>query len=191
MRLPFSLQAQQAELKRLNFEILQVEPEFIIAKRKTFYWDCIFTFINYTVFIQKVTTLSAQTIESDRPKFLAIAQNLNPTFLPRGIQSGNTILVIYIADYVDAEAQVACESNIKLEFAQFYLPSALDLSRGATFLVKRNPYWGKIYYGKFRHILNRLLSPHTEPTKEPLSILGAFVPFTYVFFLVLFLVWRR
>jgi hypothetical protein len=183
------LVAQEYELKRLNFEILQLEPEAIVARRRSFYWDCGFCFINYIVFVRKVPTLSAQIIESDRPRFLTISKNLNPSALPKGLQSGNAILVIYIADYVDAEAQVACEGNIKLEFAQFYIPSALDLSREATFLVRRDPYWGRVFYGKFRYILKRLLLPHHEPTKEPLSILGISLPLIYVFFL--FLILRR
>lgn len=168
-----SLLARQVELERLKFRILQVEPELLVASRRSFYWDCFFTFINYTVFVRRVVVLSAQTIESDRLKFLTISKKLNPSFLPRGFQSGDAMLVIYIADRVDVDAQLLCENNTKLGFAHFYIPAALDLSRKTTFLAKRTPIWGGIYYSKFRYMINRLFSSQSKLSREPLSTLGA------------------
>jgi hypothetical protein len=175
-----SLLSQQYELKRLNFRILQVEPKSLVASRRSFYWDCFFTLINYTVFVQRVKVLSVQVIESDRLKFLAISKKLNPSFLPKGFQSGDAILVIYIADQVDVNAQLLCESNPRIEFAHFYIPAALDLSRKTTFFAKCMPIWGRVYYRKFSYILKHLFAPNSKLTQEPLSIGGAITALIYL-----------
>ena len=110
MTLDRSLLPQQAELRRLNFQFLRAETTTIIAGRHSFHWDCIFTFITYTVFVKRVATLSAQMVEGDRPKFLSEAKSLNPSWLPRGLQAGDAVLVVYIADWVDVDAQLLCKN---------------------------------------------------------------------------------
>lgn len=172
MPLDQSLVARQAELKRLGFQLLHIEPKILIASRRSFYWDCMFTFVNYTVFVKRVETLSVQIMERDRPQFLSQAKELNPPKLPRGLQSGNAILIVYIADQVDSDAQQQCNKHLKLDFAQFYIPAALDLNCGTPFLFRKTPFWGAVYYIKFRYILTRLLFPQGTLNQEPLSTWG-------------------
>ncbi|HTL89368.1 MAG TPA: hypothetical protein VL134_08195, partial [Leptolyngbya sp.] len=150
MALDQALVAQKAELERMDFKILQAEDESLIAGRRSFYWDCLLTFINYTVFVQRVTTLSAEMILGDRDRLISESKRLNRSALMRGFQSGNAILVVYIADRVDFDAQVLCERQGRLAFAQFYVPAALDLSRNTAFSIQKNPIFGAIYYPKFR-----------------------------------------
>jgi len=172
MPLDQCLVTRQAELERLGFQVLQVEPETLIAGRRSFYWDCMFTFVNYTVFVRRVTALSVQMLESERTQFLLRSKTLNPSSIPPGFQSGNAVLVVYIADQVDIDAQLFCEHQVRLGFAQFYIPAVLDLSRESAFLLRHTPLWGAVYYSKFRYILGRLLSPRGRPNQEPLSISG-------------------
>ncbi len=172
MALDQSFIARQAELQRLGFQVLQADYEKLIASRRSFYWDCLLTWMNYTVFLRRVTTLSAQLIDLDRPQLKSEAKQLNRSPLPRGFQSGNAILVVYLADQVEHEAQKICEQSRRLEFAQFYVPAAIDLSNGATYFVRHTPMWGAVYYGKFRYILARLISPQEASNQEPLSTSG-------------------
>ncbi|WP_299485705.1 hypothetical protein [Acaryochloris sp. IP29b_bin.137] len=162
---------QQQELTCLNFRILEVTPDTIIAARRTFNWDCLFTWVNYTVFVRRVSLLTAQVMETDQTALMQKAQQSNQSPLPRGFQSGNAVLVAYIADQVDLEAQQLCQQRTKIRFAQFYLPAALDQNQH-TYLIHRTPLWGLIYYTKFRYILNRLLKPLGTANQEPRSIAG-------------------
>lgn len=159
MSLNDSLVAQRTELERLGFQVLHIEHETLIAGRRSFYWECLFTLVNYTVFVRRVTTLSSQMMESDRSEYLLQAKRLNPSGLPRGLQAGNAVLIAYIADQVDADAQLLCEPNFRRYFAQFYIRAALDLGSNTTFLFKKKPFWGALYYSKFRYLLTRLLLP--------------------------------
>lgn len=101
------------------------------------------------------------------------AKHLIPSGLPRGLQAGNAVLVAYIADRVDADAQLLCERNFCRYFAQFYVLAALDLSSNATFLFKNKPFWSVLYYSKFHYLLTQILLSQRTPTNEPLSIVGA------------------
>lgn len=175
MLLDQDLLARQAELEQLGFKVLQVEPDQIVAGRSSFYWDCIFTMMNYTVFVRRVTTLSEQIIKGDRPQLLTSAKTLNQSALPRGFQSGNAILVVYLADEIEHEAQSLCKSGARLSFAQFYLPAAVNVTSKATFVVNHTPPWGAVYYCKFRYILNRLLAPQGRLNREPSSIIGIII----------------
>lgn len=172
MTLNSSLVAQKAELERLDFQILQADQDRIVARRRSFYWECFLTFVNYTIFVQRVKSLSAETILHDRDRLIPESKELNRSRLPRGMQSGNAILVVYVADRVQPDAQKLCERQGKLGFAEFYVPAALDLEQNAAFLIQKTPAWGAIYYGKFRYILARLLSPQGAPNQEPRSSLG-------------------
>jgi hypothetical protein len=182
MSLDQSLVTRRAELERLGFQVLQVEPETLIAGRRSFYWDCIFTYVNYTVFVRRVTALSVQMLESERTQFLLRSKTLNPS----SFQYGNAVLVVYIADQVDIDAQLFCEHQIRLRFAQFYIPAALDLSCESTFLLRRTPLLGGVYYSKFRYILIRLLSPRGMPNQEPLSISGVIATLLALFSWIIF-----
>lgn len=179
------LWAQQQELECLNFRILEVMPDSIIAARRTFNWDCLFTWVNYTVFVRHVSILTAQVIETDQISLMQKAQQSNRSPLPRGFQSGNSVLVVYIADQVDLEAQQLCRQRTKLQFAQFYLPAAID-SNQQTYLLQKTPLWGFIYYKKFRYILNRLLQPLGTPNQEPRSTFGIILTFVLLTYIVLF-----
>lgn len=172
MALDPSLIGQQAELERLGFQILQVEPNRIIASRRSFYWECLLTFVNYTIFVQRVDKVSAAMILNDRDRLIPESKQVNRSPIPRGLQSGNAVLVVYVGDRVEPDAQELCERQGKLGFAEFYVPAAFDLERNAAFLIRKTPVWGAIYYSKFRYILARLLSPQGTPSQEPLSKLG-------------------
>ncbi|MGG6269555.1 hypothetical protein ACQ4M3_33035 [Leptolyngbya sp. AN03gr2] len=187
MTLDSSLIAQQAELERLDFQILQADQDRIIASRRSFYWECLLTFVNYTVFVQRVRSLSAEMILNDRDRLIPESKQLNQSSIPRGLQSGNAILVVYVADRVEPDAQKLCERQGKLGFAEFYVPAALDLEGNAAFLIQKTPAWGAIYYCKFRYILARLLSPQGTPSQEPRSTLGiVFLVLTFGFPLLFF-----
>ncbi|MBE9012633.1 hypothetical protein IQ250_20750 [Pseudanabaenaceae cyanobacterium LEGE 13415] len=172
MTLDPSLIGQKAELERLGFQILQEEPNRIIASRRSFYWECLLTYVNYTLFVQRVNELSAEMMISDRDRFIPESKQVNLSPIPRGLQSGNAVLVVYVADRVKPDAQKMCERQGKLKFAEFYIPAALDLERNVAFLIRKTPAWGAIYYPKFKYILARLLSPQGIPNQEPLSTLG-------------------
>lgn len=64
MPLNDSLIAYKNELERLGFQVLYIEHETLVAGRRSFYWECLFTLVNYTVFVRRVTTLSKQLMES-------------------------------------------------------------------------------------------------------------------------------
>lgn len=181
------LSAQQQELACLNFRILEVTPDSVIAARRTFNWDCLFTWVNYTVFIRRVSCLTAQVMEADQVTLMQKAQQSNQSPLPRGFQSGNAVLVVYVADQVDLEAQQLCQRRTKIRFAQFYLPAALDQDQ-QTYLIRKTPLWGFIYYTKFRYILHRLLNPQGKPNQEPRSTAGIVLTGVIVLYMVLLVV---
>jgi len=104
------------------------------------------------------------------------------------MQSGNAILVVYVADRVQPDAQNLCERQGKLGFAEFYVPAALDLERNAAFLIQKTPVWGAIYYSKFRYILARLLSPQGTPNQEPRSTSGLVISAIFFGFPLLYIV---
>ncbi|MEO0807683.1 MAG: hypothetical protein AAFY33_15405 [Cyanobacteria bacterium J06643_4] len=168
------LPEQQAELDRLGFKTLKTEPgTLVMASGKFFYWDCILTFMNYTVFVRQVEVLSAAVMESDRTRFQALAQAENPSFLPRGMQSGNAVLSVYIANTVDTDAQQICQKPRSISgFAKFYLAGALDTTTGQQYYSTKSPMVGAVYYGKFRYLIQRLLDPQNAPAKRPTSMLG-------------------
>ncbi len=184
-----TLDPQVQELQQLGFEILRTEPLILIAKRRTFYWECFLTFVNYTMFVRRVERLSAAMILEEREKFLNQSKALNRSKLPRGIQSGNAILVAYIADRVDEDAQRLCEYNSKKYFAQFYQTAALNTQTSQTYLLKKTPLWGAVYFGKFTYLLNRVLLPQVQTHQEPLSTLGIVLTTLFVgwFLLILLL----
>ncbi|BAU10881.1 hypothetical protein LEP3755_13730 [Leptolyngbya sp. NIES-3755] len=188
MTLDPSLIAQKAELERLDFKILQADQDRIVASRRSFYWECLFTYVNYTIFVQRVNELSLERMMNDRDRLIPESKELNRSRLPRGMQSGNAILVVYVADRVQPDAQKLCERQGKLGFAEFYVPAALDLERNAAFLIQKTPAWGAIYYCKFRHILARLLSPQGTPNQEPRSTLGLVISAIFFGFPLLFIV---
>ncbi|WP_299411396.1 hypothetical protein [Acaryochloris sp. IP29b_bin.148] len=184
------LSAQQQELSCLGFRVLEVMPDTIIAARRTFNWECLLTWVNYTVFVRRVPLLNAQVMATDQLTLMQQAQKANQSPLPRGFQSGNAVLVAYIADQVDLEARQLCQRKTKIRFAQFYVPAALDQDR-QIYLIQKTPLWGFIYYVKFRYILNRLLKPEGTPNQEPRSTAGMILTGVfgvYMVFLVLFLV---
>ncbi|GAP98419.1 hypothetical protein [Leptolyngbya sp. NIES-2104] len=172
MTLDPSLIGQQAELERLGFQILQAEQDRIVAGRRSFYWECFLTYVNYTIFVQRVDKLSAAMMMNDRDRLIPESKQVNLSPIPRGLQSGNAVLVVYVADRVEPDAQELCERQGKLGFAEFYVPAALDLERNTGFLIQKTPAWGAVYYPRFRYILSRLLSPQGTPNQEPLSKLG-------------------
>lgn len=180
------LSAQQQELSHLNFRVLEVTPDTIIAARRTFNWECLLTWVNYTVFVRRVPLLNAQVMETDQQTLMQKAQQANQSPLPRGFQSGNAVLVAYIADQVDLEARQLCQRKTKIRFAQFYVPAASD-HEGQTYLIQKTPLWGFIYYVKFRYILNRLLKPTGTPNQEPRSTAGLILTGVFVLYM-LFLV---
>ncbi|MCM1981767.1 hypothetical protein [Lyngbya confervoides] len=171
----YSLGAQRQELQRLGFEILKTDPHTLIAKRHNFYWDCLLTCVNYTVFVRSVDCLTPEMMAQERQSFFDQAQRLNPSPLPRGLQSGNAILVAYLAKRVTPEAQRICLGAPQKYFAQFYLPAVWDHSQGQLFILRQTPYWGRIYFGKFRYILSHVLLPHQPDSGEPRSQLGTFL----------------
>lgn len=171
------LPTQQAELKRLGFKTLKIEPGVLImASGRSFYWDCLLTFMNYTIFVRKVERLSAEVMDSDRTRFQALAKELNPASLPRGLQSGNAVLTVYIANEINTDAQQLCKKTRSISgFAKFYLAGALDTTQNNKYFATKSPLVGMVYYGKFRYLINRLLDPKTAPEKEPLSGSGVFL----------------
>jgi hypothetical protein len=167
-----SLQYQRLELGRLQFKEISNTDDSIIALRKKWYWDCLFTRLTTVAFIRKVDQLSGEMIEKDRLDLSNQAKKLDSSLLPRGFQKGVAVLTIYLAQNVDASAQEKCLTKPKVRFAFFYLPSALEQSTGKTFILKETPIWGFIYYGKLKYLSQRLLSPSEVPPKEPLSSVG-------------------
>lgn len=168
------LAEQQAELQRLGFKILKTEPgSLIMASGRSFYWDCLFTFMNYTVFVRQVEVLSAQLMDSDRTRFEALAREMNPSMLPRGFQSGDAVLIAYIADTVNTDAQQICQKTRNISgFAKFTLAGALDTTTGQKYYATKSPMVGAVYYVKFRYLIQRLLNPQNAPTQEPKTVLG-------------------
>lgn len=175
---------QQQELGWLNFRTLDVTPDTIIAARRTFNWDCLFTWVNYTVFVRWVALLTAQIMEADQVTLMQKARQAHQSPLPRGFQSGNAVLVVYIADQVDLEAQQLCQQRTKIRFAQFYVPAALDQNQ-QIYLMSKTPLWGFIYYTRFRYILNRLLKPQGTPNQEPRSIAGMILTGMIILYMLL------
>jgi len=188
MTLDPSLIAQKAELERLDFKILEADHDRIVASRRSFYWECLLTYLNYTIFVQRVNELSLERMMNDRDRLIPESKELNRSRLPRGMQSGNAILVVYIADRVQPDAQNLCERQGKLGFAEFYVPAALDLKQNAAFLIQKTPAWGAIYYSKFRYILARLLSPQGTPNQEPRSTSGLVISAIFFGFPLLYIV---
>jgi hypothetical protein len=93
---------------------------------------------------------------------------------------GGAVLPLYIAEKVDDSARALLERKSKIRFAFFYLPAALDLSSGRAHYLRGTPYWGAIYYSKFRFLIRRLLDPAGTPTSWPVSALGTILGFLLV-----------
>jgi len=166
---------------------LVTESMTAIAARRTFNWECLLTWVNYTVFVRWIPLLTAQVMEADQQTLMQKAKQANQSPLPRGFQSGNAVLVAYIADQVDLEARQLCQRNTKIRFAQFYVPAASE-QQGQTYLIQKTPLWGFIYYVKFRYILNRLLKPEGTPNQEPRSTAGLILTGVFVLYMLLLVV---
>lgn len=167
-----SMEIQKQELQNLGFRILQESPDKIIATRKQWYWDCMFTRMSQFIFIQKVDKLTRERIESDRNNLEAEARKIDDSLLPRGFQKGNAVFSLYFADEMDEAAKSFCHSSPAIRFAHFYLPAAYERKSNALYFIQHTPMWGYIFYPKFRYLIRRLLHPQSAPKSEPISLIG-------------------
>jgi len=179
------LQAQRSELERLQFKIVKESDDSIIAFRKKWHWDCLFTRLTYVVFVRKVAKLDLETIERDRNELSGEAKRLDSPLIPRGFQKGFAVLTFYLAETIDDSARERLTTKPKVRFAFFYLPSALDQKTGKTYYLQDTPIWGYIYYGKFRYLTQRLLNPASPTGTEPFSPAGIGITVFICFILLL------
>ncbi len=167
-----SLEPQVDELKRLGFDIAETSEHEVIAIKKQWHWDCIFTKLTYVVVARHVDELTASMIDEDRESLAAKAKQLDNSLLPRGFQKGVAVIVAYLARQVTEEARERCESKPPMRFAWFHVPSARDTTAKLNYFVRKTPAWGGLYYGKFRHLIQRVLEPSQPATNAPLSKMG-------------------
>jgi hypothetical protein len=172
------LDAQRKDLETLGFRIVSEREDELVAVRPKWHWDCLFTKLTYVVFVRRTPNLTVADIEADRTRLQDQAKQIDPSALPRGFQKGVVVLTCYLADHVDPAARELCEQSPKVRFAFFYLPAVLDQSSGRAHYIRSTPMWGALFYGKFRHIIGRLLEPARTSGGEPVSVAG--VVFTCV-----------
>ncbi len=167
-----SLEIQKQELQNLGFKILQSSPDKIIATRKQWYLDCMFTRMSQFVFIHQVDKLTKQRIETDRQNLEAEARKIDDSLLPRGFQKGNAVFSLYFAEEMDEESKKFCHSSPAVRFAHFYLPAAYEKKTNSLYYLQHSPIWGFLFYPKFRYLIRRLLHPQSAPTSAPISWVG-------------------
>ena len=167
-----SLEAQRKELQSLGFKIVSEKDDQLVAVRQKWHWDCMFTKLTYVAFVRRIAHLTVAEIDADRTRLQDQARQIDPSALPRGFQKGVAVLTCYLADRVDPDAQQMCGQSPKVRFAFFYLPAVLDGATGNAHFVRSTPAWGALFYGKFRHIIGRLLEPARTTGGEPVSIGG-------------------
>lgn len=182
---------QQDELKRLEFEILKIDPGTLVtAKGRLFYWDYFFRSVDYTVFAKRVVVLSTQMMERDRRQFEALDEELNPQ---RWFISGfgrHRLLVVYISDSINTDAQQLCAKKRDHRiFNHSYFLGALDLSNNTKIFAQSTPIIGRVYYTKVNYLLNRLIDPQNVPIERPVSVwLGIvsliLLPLTVLYYLL-------
>jgi len=173
------LTEQRQVLESMGFRVLEEQADQLVAVRTRWHLECMFTKLTYVVFVRRVGVLSASEIDADRERLAARARSLDPSALPRGFQKGVAVLTVYLAERVEPDARELCARKPRLRFAFFYLPAARDVSAGESFYLHTTPAWGMIYYGKFRHLVRRLLDPAISGG-EPLSISGLVVTLLFL-----------
>jgi hypothetical protein len=173
------LAEQRQVLESMGFRVLEEQADQLVAVRSRWHLECMLTKLTYVVFVRRVGVLTAAEIDADRERLAARARSLDPSALPRGFQKGVAVLTVYLAERVEPDARALCARKPQLRFAFFYLPAARDASAGESFYLRSTPAWGMIYYGKFRHLVRRLLDPALSGG-EPLSISGLVITLLFL-----------
>ena len=173
-------------MERLGFDIVSnSDSDYRIGIRQKWYWDCMMTKMTQVIVIRDVETLTLAIMDQDREYLEKQSSSLDPSRLPRGIQKGNAVLMLYKAKKITPEAKARCLRKPKIRFAFFYVPAVLDLSTGESHYITSTPTWGAIYYGKFRFLIRQMLSQNPVSESEPLSKIGIF--FNLLFLVVIIL----
>ena len=167
------LDEQVAELQRLGFDVVSRSESEVVATRGKWYWDCTFTHLRLVVFLEATGTLRAADIAGREDDRVAQAEALDPRSAFTNLQHGRAILQVYVAERVEPDAQVLCESTRDVRMSVICFPAALDRSTGKAYFRRKGRFWGGIYMVKLRFVAGRLLEPAAAPARAPLSVAGA------------------
>jgi hypothetical protein len=161
------LDEQVVELERLGFWIESRSENEVVASRRKWYWDCLFTSLTLVVFLKDIDgVLSWSQIEEESEQLLARVREFGVGASER--QHRLATLQFYVAP----ELQYLCEPwRARLWLATSF-PAALDRSTGRAYYRRKTPFWGGIYSAKYRFLAARLLEPASAPAREPLSLFG-------------------
>ena len=174
------LDSRRAELERLGFKIIP-SSNGVIGARGKFYWDCGFTKLNVVVFVRQVELLDEATFESLKDEINEISKGVSTTVLPRGFQSGQAVVGVFIADQFDeALKHRLASSRSRGSFAKTFFPILIDAKSESASYYQKTPLVGGVYYGKFRWLAERLAKPGASDEKEPVSLMGAAVSFAMI-----------
>jgi hypothetical protein len=176
------LPARQQELERQSFAILDQEGgTTVLAVKGMWHWDCIMTKLSYFVFIKKVKSLTGAAVLEELQQLRAV---YDPSMQPKGCQKGRAnILVFLVEGEADEEAHAIAAAQPAKEFATFNMIGIVEASGRESYFTG-SPCIGKVYWGKLRWMVERLLRPSAPVTSPPVSGLGAAITLTLLFFLV-------
>jgi hypothetical protein len=165
------LDEQVAELQRLGFAIESRSDSEVVATRRKWYWDCLVTNLTVVVFLKATTgVLSWSQITDETDELLARARELDAG--APALQHGVAAFPVYVADRVDPEVQYYFDSRRPSHWGAMSFPAALDRSTGQAYFRRKTPFWGGVYFAKFRFLAARLLEPASAPAREPPSVFG-------------------
>ncbi len=129
--------------------------------------------MNAVVFVREVDHLDHDAFENVKDELDEESKNHTSTLLPRGFQSGQAVVAVFIAQSISPSLKEEISSKrSKGAFAKLFFPVVIDAKSGEATYFDKTPFVGGVYYPKLRWLAKRLASPGADLQKEPLSWLG-------------------
>ena len=132
----------------------------VIGYEKQFRWSWMATQLNCFVVVIDFgdKPITEEAFETLFPEAHAYAKT-HYTGWRKGFQSGLGVVLLLVGSNVSPNAQDYCTLlKTGKKWAGFSVPLAKDTSSGQAYQFAKKPMWGRIYYGYFKTMADKLLS---------------------------------
>lgn len=153
-----SIKDRLTESSIFHAETFILNQDSVIGYEKKFKWSWMATQLN--------TFIVATDFEDEEITPALIEKHLKEAFeyskehytgWPRGLQSGVGVISVLISNRISPQAQEYCEKlKSGKKWAAFTIPVVHNPDTQETFVFKKNPMWGRIYYPHFKRMIQDL-----------------------------------
>ncbi len=162
-----SLAPRLEELRRLGFELARDRDDEVVAVRCKWHWDMAMR-LTTVVRLRRVEHLSKLDLAGQQQTLERVAEEVDPSVLPRGFQQGRQLIDIWVCDSAEEGAVRYCQDTVGKGMGLAWHPVCVT-PEASTYAPM--PIWGLALYAKNEHIMQRV-GAMDGPADEPIAKVG-------------------